>query len=169
MTRSAELQREKYHGLKNGTWDVAARREARLAQTCKNGHPYVEGSFVWKVSKGWRYRQCIACKNANQRARYSVHRLDPAYRLARILCHNPNQRARQMGDPNMLTPEDIEWVWSTYGKACLCCGFTEDMTIDHVIPVSRKGLNVRSNLQPLCRSCNSSKYTDDTDFRRVAA
>lgn len=40
---------------------------------------------------------------------------------------------------------------------CRHCGATEDLCVDHVRPVARGGTSERSNLQPLCRRCNSSK------------
>lgn len=41
---------------------------------------------------------------------------------------------------------------------CLLCYSTENLTIDHVIPLAVfLGTNYISNLQPLCHSCNSSK------------
>lgn len=43
------------------------------------------------------------------------------------------------------------------GKYCKSCGTTENMSIDHVVPVVKGGKNVISNLQLLCRSCNSRK------------
>lgn len=39
---------------------------------------------------------------------------------------------------------------------CACCGATETH-MDHVVPVSRGGSHGIGNLQPLCKSCNSSK------------
>lgn len=43
------------------------------------------------------------------------------------------------------------------GYLCRECGTTENMTIDHVVPVVKGGKNVISNLQLLCRTCNSRK------------
>nr|AFH75163.1 putative Stress protein [Streptomyces sp. W75] len=43
------------------------------------------------------------------------------------------------------------------GNRCLTCGTREDLTMDHVVPVSRGGSDTTSNLQTLCRPCNSRK------------
>jgi 5-methylcytosine-specific restriction endonuclease McrA len=43
------------------------------------------------------------------------------------------------------------------GGKCMDCGTTEDITIDHIIPLSTGGSNHITNLQPLCRACNSRK------------
>ncbi len=43
------------------------------------------------------------------------------------------------------------------GYRCCICGSTEDLTLDHIVPVSRSGSNGPDNLQTLCRSCNSRK------------
>lgn len=60
-----------------------------------------------------------------------------------------------------------EWIalCNRYDNKCLCCGSLDDLTIDHVHPVSRGGRNSIDNIQPLCRSCNSAKGTKHTDYR----
>lgn len=40
---------------------------------------------------------------------------------------------------------------------CAWCGGVDDLTIDHVIPLSRGGTDELANLRWLCRSCNSVK------------
>jgi 5-methylcytosine-specific restriction endonuclease McrA len=40
---------------------------------------------------------------------------------------------------------------------CSICKATNDLTVDHIIPLSSGGFTVESNLQVLCRRCNSSK------------
>lgn len=41
--------------------------------------------------------------------------------------------------------------------ACALCGATEKLEIDHIVPVKKGGRTERSNLQPLCQSCNRKK------------
>lgn len=43
------------------------------------------------------------------------------------------------------------------GAECRWCGTTSALTKDHVVPVSAGGENKLSNLQVLCRECNSLK------------
>lgn len=43
------------------------------------------------------------------------------------------------------------------GGLCLHCRSDDDLTIDHVHPISLGGTDDLSNLQLLCRRCNSSK------------
>lgn len=43
------------------------------------------------------------------------------------------------------------------GGCCKHCGSTEDLAVDHIIPVSKGGADADENLQTLCRTCNSAK------------
>lgn len=61
------------------------------------------------------------------------------------------------------TDQELMLFWNFYGNTCLCCGSIDDMTIDHVVPLSKGGTNYIWNLQPLCRSCNSKRLA--VDFR----
>lgn len=49
--------------------------------------------------------------------------------------------------------------------ACICCGEIKPLSIDHVIPISRGGINSISNIQPICCKCNSKKRTKIIDYR----
>jgi hypothetical protein len=42
-------------------------------------------------------------------------------------------------------------------RKCKVCGSDVDLTIDHIMPVSRGGRTSLENLQVLCRACNSRK------------
>ena len=41
---------------------------------------------------------------------------------------------------------------------CAVCGSTNDLTADHVVPLSKGGTNTLSNYQVLCLRCNTHKY-----------
>jgi 5-methylcytosine-specific restriction endonuclease McrA len=58
-----------------------------------------------------------------------------------------------------------KYIFDKYGEICLRCGTTENISIDHIIPIHLKGANILDNLQPLCRSCNSWKGTLIIDYR----
>jgi HNH endonuclease len=50
-----------------------------------------------------------------------------------------------------------EETYALYGKQCLTCGATKEITIDHVVAKSKGGFATPTNLQPLCRECNERK------------
>lgn len=50
-----------------------------------------------------------------------------------------------------------EYILKRDGNNCLCCGSKENLTIDHIVPVSMGGCKRRFNLQTLCGKCNNEK------------
>ena len=50
----------------------------------------------------------------------------------------------------------IDYIKSL-GKECKFCPSKENLTIDHIIPLSKGGTNNPDNLQTLCSSCNKKK------------
>ena len=53
------------------------------------------------------------------------------------------------------------------GGRCLACGEIHPLTADHIVPLSKGGRDAIDNIQPLCRTCNSSKGTKATDYRHA--
>jgi hypothetical protein len=60
-----------------------------------------------------------------------------------------------------------EWLAlvESYGGVCLACGVAEDLSVDHIVPLSLGGSNAISNIQPLCETCNSLKGATIRDYR----
>ncbi len=54
-------------------------------------------------------------------------------------------------------PEEIRNEFLNNYSKCSFCGETENLTLDHIIPVSKGGENISQNFQVLCQSCNSRK------------
>ncbi len=48
-------------------------------------------------------------------------------------------------------------VFKRDGKVCKSCKAIENLSLDHVIPVTKGGENSLENMQVLCKSCNSKK------------
>jgi hypothetical protein len=57
-----------------------------------------------------------------------------------------------------LIPLEIRWqVWERDNFTCKHCGSRRDLTVDHIFPEFLGGSFELSNLQTLCRRCNSRK------------
>jgi 5-methylcytosine-specific restriction endonuclease McrA len=77
-----------------------------------------------------------------------------------------NRRARIKGNGGKVTAKEWKDLCNQYENKCLCCGCANlELTLDHVIPLSLGGENSINNAQPLCRSCNSKKFTKIIDYR----
>jgi 5-methylcytosine-specific restriction endonuclease McrA len=72
------------------------------------------------------------------------------------------RRVRENDTVNTLTAQEWIDILKQYKFKCAYCGkeFTlfDRETRDHIIPISKGGDNVKENIVPACRSCNSKKY-----------
>lgn len=80
--------------------------------------------------------------------------------LASINPESHNLRAEAMGCLGRLTVEDINHAILQSDLTCFWCRdnvSAENLTIDHVLPLSRGGPNIRENICVACSCCNCSK------------
>jgi 5-methylcytosine-specific restriction endonuclease McrA len=112
-----------------------------------------------------------AKRRAWGKIRHDRDKADPLFREKRRpkdKLHAHIRRARKRGNGGTFTLEEWHALCERYGNRCLCCGATGvPLHIDHVIPLARGGRNDVSNLQPLCKPCNSQKYAKHIDYRPI--
>lgn len=54
----------------------------------------------------------------------------------------------------------IKELNTLYNSACVYCGSTERIEIDHIIPIVKGGTHSIGNLTSACKTCNASKNKD---------
>lgn len=108
-----------------------------------------------------RYCSCATPDSRLQQflavSRFSVN-FCPCWRLTPYIRAVPPQikRARRA----QLRAHYRAWLRSLveeHGHACLHCGSTADLVLDHIVPIALGGLSIVENLQLLCRRCNALK------------
>lgn len=124
---------------------------ARVRGWTRRTRELVSAGLWDEVDGGWRMhgyaeyqstrRQQVVCEGKRSRPLFKLESLrDPGRQKWNAMRH-------------MITPQ----LMARDGAYCAHCGEERDLTIDHVRPLSRGGSNELSNLQVLCRPCNSRK------------
>lgn len=93
-------------------------------------------------------------------------------RRARKTAYNRMWKLRRKGVSGYHTIGEWETLKARYNWTCPGCGQHEPeirLTKDHIIPTSLGGSDNIENIQPLCRSCNSKKYTRIYSFTPLEA
>jgi hypothetical protein len=75
------------------------------------------------------------------------------------LLHSPQEylfhlRTTSPGEAKRIWRREIKEKW---GHKCAYCGSTENLTIDHIIPQSKGGIDFTKNVVCACHDCNQSK------------
>lgn len=84
-------------------------------------------------------------------------------------CKN-RRKARLKGNGGTFTGQEWRALCERLGNTCLACGAVGvDLTVDHVVPLSKGGRNGIENVQPLCRACNLKKGDKMIDYRQMVA
>jgi 5-methylcytosine-specific restriction endonuclease McrA len=164
----------------------AAAIVVKVCATCQDPKP-LESFHRHKSHAFGRDTRCKACKSARRAERY---RSDPeaAHASSRAWKKNNPVRARvhrlrrdardKTGESGDLTADEWEEIVGSYRETftdahgvtargryrCAYCArrmARVNLTIDHVVALSRGGRNTRSNVVPACLSCNSSKSDRD--------
>jgi 5-methylcytosine-specific restriction endonuclease McrA len=122
---------------------IRARRSARHAANKDKINALTK---AWKEAhKDWHRAYAARYRKENpERKRLSEH----------------NRRARTKGK---LSADIFEKLFKLQKGKCACCGkkLGKDFHLDHIVPLSKGGLNVDSNVQLLTAFCNVSKKDKD--------
>ena len=115
----------------------------------------------------WWKRQGPAVQRAYLRAYYAEHGERLRTRASdykrqnkdRVNVANARRYANQRtAPPNDLTAEQWRALKKAYGQRCAYCGSAPPrLTMDHVVPLIRRGSHTARNIVPACAPCNFRK------------
>jgi 5-methylcytosine-specific restriction endonuclease McrA len=92
-----------------------------------------------------------------------MHRHNPEYRLYHRQ-KSKRRKALERGSIGLhVKGRQVKARFAQFGHCCAYCGATEDLHIEHVVPISFGGTHVLSNIVPACKSCNFSKRDKDAE------
>ena len=90
---------------------------------------------------------------------------------SQLAFHSARRRALKNNADGTHTLSQWEELKMQFNYMCLCCKLTEpEITLseDHIVPLTKGGSDDISNIQPLCRGCNSRKFTKTINYKIVS-
>lgn len=120
----------------------------------RNREKYREQSRVYHEAKREKHNEQMNTYRRNNLEAFAVR--------------EANRHARKKSAEGSFTQHEWHNLCAYYDFTCLRCGRQEpdiELTVDHVISLSKGGRNSIENLQPLCRTCNTSKHARAIDYR----
>ncbi len=122
-------------------------KEQRHEYYLKNKDIILKNNKEWKLKNQSKYKKY--CKEYSKE-----YNLTEKGRKSTILKNY--KRRMNVNNLDNIDYNLLKEKFNKLGNKCVICG-SKNITIDHIIPISKGGTNNIDNLQPLCKSCNSSK------------
>ena len=104
----------------------------------------IESSKEWMINNRDKWLRIQSKSRFKNRDKINAHR----------------HKRRVIASEGDLTGSQWKEIKLSNNYSCVHCGKREPnikLTIDHIVPLSKGGLHTMSNVQPLCKSCNSKK------------
>lgn len=121
----------------------------------KNARSLQDKTKVSEYNKAYKKNNLDRIKEVDKNYRSRVRSL-PEVKRARL--HYEHLRRINQEKQIGVVPVDYwEILISVFGNRCLECGSDDQLTLDHVIPLSKGGMHCISNFQILCHLCNARK------------
>jgi 5-methylcytosine-specific restriction endonuclease McrA len=120
-----------------------------------------------EYARRWRKAHPEQSRKLNTESRNRCKDTMRAYQLRWLRDHpdmkarqTARRRARKQNAEGSFTVQEWRTVKQAQDYRCKHCGRREPeikLTVDHIVPLAQGGSNYISNIQALCRQCNSGK------------
>lgn len=164
--------RRKYHREYSRKWRAANRellrgRHQEYSRKWRANHP----EAVARSAKAWRDANPEKARAIHYKASLKWVRANPEKVKANSANWSKNNpvkvrlkthRRRVLLSGSDFSEQEWDEILRLWHYHCAYCLMPQelldvDLTIEHVIPISRGGTHTKDNIVPACRSCNSSK------------
>lgn len=130
---------------------AAYRKEYNSRNTGKR-HAYYEENKEWVSIYGKEYYKRNKEHHRQVMAEWGRNNPDKC----RAIHHRRKARLLEVG--GSFTGQEWVDLLEIYNNTCPCCGKRGvKLEVDHIVPISKGGSSNIDNIQPLCKSCNSTK------------
>jgi len=92
----------------------------------------------------------------NKKANDAKYRSSPK---GLLVAKNQKYKRRSIIGQGKIKLHEWQSLMQVFDEKCAYCLIGGEMTIDHIKPISKGGLNAIENILPACRSCNSKKQS----------
>ncbi len=164
------------HTASDGMENKKLYRDARYSNNLDYCRQLGRDNYFRNKDHRMRYNQLEETRERDRqdsRQYYQQHTVECLARVKKYQEDNPDKvsmyhkkasalrrASKRVGDK--ITNEEWHNLCEEVNYCCVYCGknftFTE-LTMDHLLPLSRGGQHTLSNILPACRSCNSKKGT----------
>ncbi len=176
LSDKGKANRKKYSLL----YGVIPKNKLKINQRSKEWYNRVKDNSEWKQSSNdrsneWHDRNRgtveYVTKRKKERKRYYINNKDKVKERNRIWRQNNPDKQRYITGNNWSRRKELlstkgehtleEWleVKRLCNYRCNECGVIKPLTEDHIIPLSKGGMDFIDNIQPLCKPCNSRKWS----------
>lgn len=144
--RASERAKERY---KNQSEEERAQRKKKAHEYyLKTKEQSKARNTKWKIANAEHYKEY--CREYSKQYEQTLNGKEKT--MNRKL-----KRRKYYDSQNPINFKEVKEKFDRLGNRCVVCGSCENITIDHIVPLSKGGTNETDNLQPLCKSCNSAK------------